>query len=104
MCYYESESKICSRTISTVNGLHICWNLDVSFTLCLACSHGGIQAQFPFIFVPRKVCFLPPNSLFCSPNPETWLQTSLHFQTCGILTSESANVSDFSPHIIFAVS
>jgi len=34
------------------------------------------------------------------------LYVSLHFQTCGILTvltSESANVSDFSPHIIFAV-
>jgi len=31
---------------------------------------------------------------------------SPHFQTCGILTvmtSESARVSDFSPHVIFAV-
>jgi len=35
------------------------------------------------------------------------LYASLHFQTCGIqtvLTSESARVSDFSPHVIFAVS
>jgi len=34
------------------------------------------------------------------------LYTSPHFQTCGILTvmtSESARVSDFSPHVIFAV-
>jgi len=33
------------------------------------------------------------------------LYASLHFQTCGILTvltSESARVSDFSPHVIFA--
>jgi len=29
MCYYESESKICSKTISTVNSLRIYWNLDV---------------------------------------------------------------------------
>jgi len=32
---------------------------------------------------------------------------TLHFQTCGILTvltSEFANASNFSPHIIFAVS
>jgi len=27
-CCYESESKICFKTtISTVNSLHICWNL-----------------------------------------------------------------------------
>jgi len=34
------------------------------------------------------------------------LHASLHFQTCGILTvmtAESARVSDFSPHVIFAV-
>jgi len=34
------------------------------------------------------------------------LYTSLHFQTYGILTvmtSESARVSNFSPHVIFAV-
>jgi len=35
------------------------------------------------------------------------LHVSLHFQTCGILTimtSESARrVSDFSPHVFFAV-
>jgi len=34
------------------------------------------------------------------------LYASLHFQTCGILTvvtSESAKVSDFSPHVISAV-
>jgi len=34
------------------------------------------------------------------------LYASLHFQTWGILTvmtSESARVSDFSPHVIFAV-
>jgi len=33
------------------------------------------------------------------------LYASLHFQTCGILTSlisESARVSDFNPHDIFA--
>ena len=32
------------------------------------------------------------------------LYASLHFQTCGILTSLSANISDFSPRIIFTVS
>ena len=43
VCYYESESKICSKiTISTVNSLHIWWNLDVTLTLCQARSHGGI--------------------------------------------------------------
>jgi len=34
------------------------------------------------------------------------LYASPHFQTCGILTvmtSESARVSDFSPHVIFAI-
>jgi len=34
------------------------------------------------------------------------LYASPHFQTCGIptvMTSESARVSDFSPHAIFAV-
>jgi len=34
------------------------------------------------------------------------LYANLHFQTCGILTvmtSESARVSDFSPHVFFAV-
>jgi len=34
------------------------------------------------------------------------LYASPHFQTCGILkvmTSESARVNDFSPHVIFAV-
>jgi len=34
------------------------------------------------------------------------LYASLHFQTCGILTvmtSEPARVSDYSPHIFFAV-
>jgi len=33
------------------------------------------------------------------------LYASPHFQTCGILkvmTSESARVNDFSPHVIFA--
>ena len=34
------------------------------------------------------------------------LYASLHFQTCSILTaitSESTRVSNFSPHVIFAV-
>jgi len=34
------------------------------------------------------------------------LYARLHFQTCGgltVMTSESARVSDFSPHVIFAV-
>jgi len=37
---------------------------------------------------------------------ELSLSASLHFQTCGIptvITFESAKVSDFSPHVIFAV-
>jgi len=43
MCCYEYESKICSKTtIATVNSLHIGWNLDVIYTSCQACSHGGI--------------------------------------------------------------
>ena len=47
-CYYEFEPKICSENIiSTVNSLHIFWNLDVTFILCQARSHGGIQWQCP---------------------------------------------------------
>jgi len=47
MCYYESESKICSKTnISTVNSLHICWNLNVTFTLCQAYSHVSYKSAF----------------------------------------------------------
>ena len=55
MCY-ESESKICSKTIiSTVNSLHICWNLGVTVTLCQARSNGGIQGQCPKNFLcPEK--------------------------------------------------
>jgi len=57
MCYYESESKIGSETtVSTVNNLHICWNLDVNFTLCQARSHGGIQEQCPSIFLCPQWC------------------------------------------------
>jgi len=29
--------------------LHICWNLDASFTLSQAHSRGGIQGQCPYI-------------------------------------------------------
>jgi len=48
MCYYESESKLCSKTtISTVNSLHTCWNLDVAFPLFHTNSHGGIQKECP---------------------------------------------------------
>ena len=59
MCYYEFESKICSETtIFTVNSLHICWNLYVTFTLCQARSHGGIQGAVSLnFFVPKKVMF-----------------------------------------------
>jgi len=97
MCYYKLEPKICSETtISTVNSLHICWNLDVTFILCQVHSHGDIQGQCPKFFVPRKVYFFPQNLA------TGLLYASLHFQTCGILI-ESANVSDFSPHSIFAV-
>ena len=72
----------------------------------------------PNFVMPRKVCFkhIPPwkqkfcplNSLFCPQNLATGLlYASLDLQTSGILTvltSRSANVSDFSQHIIFAVS
>jgi len=34
----------------TVNNLLICWNLDVTFTLCQVRSHGDIQGQLPKIF------------------------------------------------------
>jgi len=34
-------------TISTVNNLHICWNLNVTYTLFQARSHGDIQGQCP---------------------------------------------------------
>jgi len=40
------------------------------------------------------------------PKMQLPIYASLHFQTCGILTvltSESARVSDFSPHVFFAV-
>jgi len=47
ICYYESESKIWFKTtMSTVNSLYIFWNLDVTFTLCQAYSHGGIVPKF----------------------------------------------------------
>jgi len=57
MCCYESESKLCSKiTIFTVNSLHICWNLDVTFTLCQAQSHGGIKGSVPKFFRSPKFC------------------------------------------------
>jgi len=58
-----------------------------------------------------KTKILPPTSFFLLSKPQNLatglLDASLYFQTYSILTvltSESANVSDFSPHIIFAVS
>ena len=57
-------------------------------------------------YTVTKTKILPSNSLFCPPNLATGLfYASLHFHTCGILTSESANISDFSLFsVIFAVS
>jgi len=53
----------------------------------------------------------PPQKFILPSNPQNLatglLYASLYFQTCSILavlTSVSANVSDCSPHIIFAVS
>jgi len=57
MCY-ESESKLCSKTtISMFNSLYICWNLDVTFTLCQARSHGSIQGKCPKFFCAQKIFF-----------------------------------------------
>ena len=58
MCYFELKIRS-ETTISTVNSrsLYICWNLDVTFTLCQVRSHGDIQGQCPKFFGPRKVCF-----------------------------------------------
>jgi len=64
MCYYESESKMCSKTtISTVNNLHICWNLDVTSLYYRPVAIGAFWGSVPNFFVPpnfvvpRKVCF-----------------------------------------------
>ena len=32
--YLFHESKICFKTLFTVNSLHILWNLKATFTLC----------------------------------------------------------------------
>jgi len=37
-----NQNYVLKTTISMFNSLHICWNLDVTFTLCQARSHGGI--------------------------------------------------------------
>jgi len=39
--------KYVSKLLFLHSTAYICWNLDVSFTLCQACSHGGIQGQCP---------------------------------------------------------
>jgi len=103
-------------TSFTVNSLHICWNLDVTFTLCQTRSHGAFRGSVPKFSCAQKFVlniYLNKNKnlapyQFCPPNLATGLfYASLYFQNCGILsvlTSEFANVSDFSPHIIFAVS
>jgi len=50
----------CFKTVnSAVNSLHICWNLDVTFTLCQARSHGGIQGQCPEIFLCPTIFLCP---------------------------------------------
>jgi len=56
MHHYEAESKICSKTtISTVNSLHICWNLDVTFTLSQARSHGVFRGSVPKFFCAPQI-------------------------------------------------
>jgi len=103
----------------------ICWNLDLNFTLYHAHSHGGIRSvpkyfcanwillcsqKFVLNIYHNKTNLSPLTGYFAlQPQnlPTGLLYASLHFQTCGILTvltSESANVSDFSPHITSAVS
>jgi len=72
------------------------------------CGHSGAASlnflcpeKFVLNIYSNKTKILLPNSLFCPPTLVTGLLCgSLHFHTWGILDPESANVSDFSPHII----
>jgi len=58
MYYYESESRIFSKpTISTVNSLHICWNLDATFIYVRPVAMGAFRGS-----VPKFSC--AQNSLF----------------------------------------
>ena len=57
MCYYESESKICSETtISTVNSLHICWNLDVTYFVP-SLAMGAFRSSAPKVCCAQKSLF-----------------------------------------------
>jgi len=52
------NKKCFKTTISTVNSLDICWNLEETFTLCQARNHGEhSRAVPPNFIVPRKICF-----------------------------------------------
>jgi len=57
MCYYESESKTCSKiTTSTVNNLHIYWILDVTLLCSRPISLGAFRGSVPNFFMPPKFC------------------------------------------------
>jgi len=96
MCYYKFESKICSKTtISTVNSLHICWNLNVTLPLYVRpVTMGAFRGSVPkFLLCPEtlvlNICryenknLLPEQFFF----PQTQnlatglLYASLYFQT-----------------------
>jgi len=65
-------------TSFTVNSLHICWNLDVTFTLCQTRSHGAFRGSVPkfscaqkfetYILIKTKILPLISFAL------QTWLQ------------------------------
>jgi len=55
MCYYESESKICSETtISTVSSLHIFWNLDAPLLYSRPTAMGTFRGSVPNFFAAPK--------------------------------------------------
>jgi len=90
-------------------GLHICWNLDVTFTLCLARSHRGSAPQLSVLknfvsnIIKRKILIPPNKQTILHPKPLKLtiglLYASLHFQTCGILTVLSLHRLVISVHI-----
>ena len=157
MCYYKSDSKICSQT--TVKSLDICWNLVVTLNFCQARIAMGtfntLRAAWFRQFSQKNSSFRLPyqrpsssahcaRELFSGSNGSAslvdctqkknfflniyhkknknlaplivYFALKTQLQACFmsaaytlklvalVLTSKSANVSDFSPNIIFAVS
>ena len=74
MCCYTPNLLFSKTSVSIGNSQHLRWNLDATFILWQACSHGGhSRAMPPNFVVPRKIWFkrtittktksFPPNNL-----------------------------------------